>query len=78
MEEEIDALHISNTWVLVPHPTNANVVGSNWVYRTKYKSEGTTDCYKARLVAQGFTQIPGLDNSLTFSPFFKVSMVRLS
>ncbi|KAI3710109.1 hypothetical protein L2E82_39883 [Cichorium intybus] len=77
MQEEVDALHINNTWVLVPRPTNANVVGSKWVYRTKYKSDGTVDRYKARLVAQGFTQIPGLDYFLTFSPVVKASTVRI-
>ena len=31
--------------------------------------------HKARLVAQGFTQVPGLDYSATFSQVVKASMV---
>ncbi|KAK1432520.1 hypothetical protein QVD17_09417 [Tagetes erecta] len=77
MVEEIKALHQNNTWQLVPRPSSMNVVGSKWVFRTKYHSDGSIDRYKARLVAQGFTQIPGLDYSHTFSPVVKASTIRI-
>ncbi|KAI3500548.1 hypothetical protein L1887_36372 [Cichorium endivia] len=77
MEEEMSALRSNNTWDLVPRPANSNVVGSKWIFRTKFNSDGTIDRYKARLVAQGFTQVPGLDYSLTFSPVVKSSTVRI-
>ena len=54
-----------------------NVVGSKWVFRVKYHADGSIERYKARLVAQGFTQIPGLDFSHTFSPVVKASTVRI-
>nr|GFA76158.1 hypothetical protein [Tanacetum cinerariifolium] len=68
-------LHLNHTWTLVPCPRNANVVGSKWVFRTKYHADGTIDRHKARLVAQGFTQIPGFDFSHTFSPVVKATTV---
>ncbi|KAJ0608733.1 putative RNA-directed DNA polymerase [Helianthus annuus] len=77
MEEELTALRSNNTWVLVPHPTCANIVGSKWIFRTKYKADGSVDRYKARLVAQGFTQVPGLDFSHTFNLVVKASTVRV-
>lgn len=77
MHEEMHALHSNDTWELVPRPKNLNAAGSKWVYHTKYKSDGSIDRYKARLVAQGFTQVPGLDYSLTFSPVIKASTVRV-
>ncbi|KAJ9566476.1 hypothetical protein OSB04_002442 [Centaurea solstitialis] len=77
MQEEMQALQANKTWVLVPRPISVNVVGSKWVFRTKYLSDGTVDRLKARLVAQGFTQIPGLDYSLTFSHVVKASTVRI-
>ncbi|KAI3780486.1 hypothetical protein L2E82_10467 [Cichorium intybus] len=77
MHEEMTALRQNDTWILVPRPPNTNVVGSKWVFRTKYNSDGTIDRYKARLVAQGFTQLPGVDYSHTFSPVVKASTVRI-
>lgn len=58
-------------------PENSNVVGSKWVFRTKYRSDGSIDRHKARIVAQGFTQVLILDYAHTFSPIVKASMVRI-
>ncbi|CAL2254173.1 unnamed protein product [Prunus armeniaca] len=77
MQEELDALHMQGTWILVPKPCHKNVVGSKWVYRIKRNSDGTVSRHKARLVAQGFSQEPGLDFSETFSPVVRHTTVRL-
>lgn len=77
MQEEIDALHSNTTWDLVPPPSGVNIVGSKWVFRTKYHSDGSIERYKARLVAQGFTQVPGADFQHTFSPVVKATTVRV-
>ncbi|GJV27675.1 retrovirus-related pol polyprotein from transposon TNT 1-94 [Tanacetum coccineum] len=77
MNEEFQALQQNQTWVLVPRPGSANIIGSKWVYRIKYNSDGTIERYKARLVAQGCSQIPGLDYYHTFSPVVKASTVRI-
>lgn len=77
MNEEMSALRINETWDLVPRPLTSNIVCSKWVFRTKFQSEGSIERYKARLVAQGFTQIPGLDYSHTFSHVVKASTVHI-
>lgn len=77
MQEEIDALRSNATWDLVPRPPNANIVGSKWVFRTKYHADGSIERHKARLVAQGFTQVPGSDFHHTFSPVVKASTARV-
>ncbi|KAD3642035.1 hypothetical protein E3N88_31259 [Mikania micrantha] len=77
MHKEMDALTLNNTWTLVPRPTCHNIVGCKWIFRTKFRADGTVERYKARLVAQGFTQIPGIDYSYTFSPVVKATTVRI-
>ena len=77
MTEEIQALHQSNMWTLVPRPPNVNVLGSKWVFRTKYHVDGTIDRHRARLVAQGFAQVPGFYFSHTFNLVVKATTVRI-
>lgn len=77
MCEEMDALKHSNTWKSLPRPNSSNVVGSKWIFRIKYNYDGTIRCYKARSVAQGFTQISGLDYSHTFSHVVKATTIRI-
>lgn len=51
MKEELDTQHSNDTWYLVPHSDDMNVVGCKWVFKTKLKSNGTLERLKARLVA---------------------------
>ncbi|KAK1650639.1 hypothetical protein QYE76_068444 [Lolium multiflorum] len=77
MEDEHAALLRNNTWTLVPSPSGRNIIGSRWVFKLKHKADGSIDKYKARLVAQGFTQRYGLDYLDTYSPVVKHATVRL-
>ncbi|GJR12573.1 ribonuclease H-like domain-containing protein [Tanacetum coccineum] len=62
------AFNKNNTWTLVPRPAEANVVRCMWFFRHKYLANGTLSRYKARLVANGSTQLFGVDVDETFSP----------
>ncbi|CAL2226755.1 unnamed protein product [Prunus armeniaca] len=77
MAEEIQALQLQGTWNLVPPPPDKNIVGCRWIYKIKRNSYGTISRYKARLVAQGFSQEHGLDYDETFSPVVRHTTVRL-
>lgn len=77
MEEEIEALYKNKTWSLVAPPKGANIVTCKWVFKDKKNSDGSFSCWKARLVAQGFNQIEGIDFQETFSQVVKFTAVRL-
>jgi hypothetical protein len=50
----------------VPTPPNVIPVGCKWVFLRKRNEHGQVVRYKARLVAQGFTQRPGIDYDETY------------
>ena len=77
MDEEVQALQHNRTWVLVPRLAHTNIVGSKWVFRTKYLPNGSIEPLKACLVAKGYTQVPGLDYTDTFGPIIKATTVRV-
>ena len=77
MQAEIQALQQNQTWTLTPLPPHKTAIGCRWVYKIKYKADGTVERYKARLVAKGYTQLEGLDFLDTFSPVAKLTTVRL-
>ncbi|KAL6316296.1 hypothetical protein AAG906_017928 [Vitis piasezkii] len=47
MEKEFFALQRNKTWHLVPPPSNGNIIGCKWVYKLKYKPDGTLAHCKA-------------------------------
>jgi len=73
MLQEIVKLIENGTWELVEKPADVNMtmltsVGHKWVFKIKFDSSGEIERFKARLVAQGFSQRYGVDFTETFSP----------
>lgn len=75
MQEEFAALQANDTWDLIPRPSRANVVIVKWVFKHKFKADGSLERYKARWVLRGFTQRPGVDLAETFSLVVKPATV---
>jgi hypothetical protein len=61
---------------LVPRPSGVNVISGKWIFRIKYKEDGSLDRYKARWVFHGFFQRAGIDYGKTYCPVVKSATVR--
>lgn len=48
-----------------------------WLFHTKYRADSSIEHHKVRLVAQDFSQVPGVDFSHTFNPVVKASTIRV-
>ena len=75
-DAEYSSLINNETWELVPPPLDANIVGSKWVLKVKRDANGNINQYKARLVAQGYSQEKGVDYDEVFSPVARNKSVR--
>ena len=76
MDAEISTLEANHTWTVTSLPPGKKPIGCKWVYKVKYKSNGSVERYKARLVAKGFTQKEELDYIDTFSPVAKMVSIK--
>lgn len=74
---EIKSIIKNDTWEIVNRPENERTIGSRIVLRNKFKSDGTMERRKARLVAQGFSQQPGIHFNETFAPVARLSSIRI-
>ncbi|PRQ59184.1 putative RNA-directed DNA polymerase [Rosa chinensis] len=61
---------------VVPTPRHVKPVGFKWVFVRKRNEGNEIVRYKARLVAQGFSQRPGIDYDETYSPVMDVITFR--
>nr|GEU79314.1 ribonuclease H-like domain-containing protein [Tanacetum cinerariifolium] len=76
MRDEYHALIKNKTWTLVPIPPDTNIVHCMWLFHHKYLEDGTLSHYKARLVANGSTQLKRVDVDETFSPVVKPGIIQ--
>jgi hypothetical protein len=77
IQEELTQFERNEVWDLVPRPKHVNVIGTKWVFKNKSNENGEVTRNKARLVAQGFTQIEGVDFGETFAHVARLESIRL-
>jgi hypothetical protein len=76
METELQTMKDMNVYETMSLPEGRKAIGCRWVLEFKDDKKGPS-VYKACLVAQGFSQVPGVDYGATFAPVIKPASVRL-
>ena len=72
----MESMKSNDVWDLVELPKDRKPVGCWWVFKRKMDAYDRIERYKARLVAQGFSQRKGLDYDELFSPVIRFKSVR--
>jgi hypothetical protein len=75
-EKELGLLKGMGVYVEEILPEGRRAIGNRWVFEYKINPDGGPPIPKARLVAQGFSQIPFVDYDATFAPVAKSVSVR--
>jgi hypothetical protein len=77
MHEELEDFERNQVWTLVEPPRDVNVIGTKWVFKNKQGEDGEIVSNKAHFVAQGFSQVEGLDFGETFAPVARLEAIRI-
>lgn len=82
VDEEYASVMVNHTWKLEDLLVGHKSIEDKWLFRRKFKPDGSVDRYKARYVVRGFKQINEVDylEEELFSPVVRISThrVRLS
>lgn len=76
MADELQSFEDNDAWELVKNPGDVSIVKCRWVFTKKFDVDNNVR-YRARLVAKGFSQKPGIDYNETFAPVIRHSTLRL-
>jgi hypothetical protein len=77
MHEELENFERNQVWTLVDPPRDVNVIGTKWVFKNKQGEDGEVVRNKARLVAQGYSQVECLEFMETFAPIARLEAIRI-
>lgn len=71
IEDELQSLDQNHVWDFEALPAGKKTIGCRWIFKRKTDEQGQVVRYKARLVAQGYTQKFGEDYDEVFAPVVK-------
>ncbi|MBW0508782.1 hypothetical protein O181_048497 [Austropuccinia psidii MF-1] len=76
-EHELNQMLERDVWEEVPKTRDMKTIGHHWVFDIKQHTDGRVEKFKARLVARGDRQRPGIDCTKTYAPTASLMSLRL-
>ena len=77
MHQELHQFVRNDVWELVPRPKDTYVIGTKWIFKNKTNEDGEVVWNKSRLMAQGYTQVEGIDFDESFAPVAKLESIQI-
>ncbi|MBW0492081.1 hypothetical protein O181_031796 [Austropuccinia psidii MF-1] len=76
-EAELQQFEERGVWEAVSPTANMKVLGGKWIFAVKRTARGQIERFKARYVARGFSQKPGIDFLDVYTPTASPNSLRL-
>ena len=77
MHDELLQFQRNDVWTLVPRLEGEHIIGTKWIFCNKTNEKGNVICNKAHLIAQGYSQMEGVDYDETFAPVARMESIRI-
>ena len=74
---ELSQITKLRTYKFIPLPPGRSAIGSKWVYKVKRENVGDITQYHVHVVAQGYTQHPGIDFFEMYAPVAQIESVQI-
>ncbi len=68
MVEEYRSILKKNVWEVVPRLVDKSFVGSRSIFKVMHATDKSKEKYKGRFLANGYSQVEGVDCEETFAP----------
>nr|GEX59293.1 putative ribonuclease H-like domain-containing protein [Tanacetum cinerariifolium] len=77
MQDELLQFKLQQVWTLVDLPYGKRAIETKWIYINKKDERGIVVRNKAKMVAQGYTQVEGIDYDEVFALVARIEAIRL-
>ena len=77
MHEKLNQFMRNDVWELIPRLENVHVIGTKWNFKNKTDKDGEIIQNKSRLVAQGYTQMEGVNFDEFFALVARLKSIRI-
>ena len=77
IHDELFQFQRNDVRTLAPRPEGEHIIGTKWIFRNKTDEEGNVIRNKTQLVAQGYSQMEGVDYNKTFALVSHMESIRI-
>ena len=75
MHEKLNQFVRNDVWELAPRPEGFHVIDTKWIFKNTTDEDGEIIQNKSQLVAQGYTQVEGVDFDESFTPVARLESI---